>query len=77
MNIELKPIKANFNTRQRQIVNDPTYNWFKMIKTNPYYLFPEDIEEFRSWKQWFKMINTKMRRYQNTYHSIKTHYPKH
>ena len=45
-----------------------------MKGAHPYYLFPKEIEEVRPWKKWFKMINTKMRGYQNKYHSIKSYY---
>ena len=75
-NIELKTIKAKFNTIQRQTRADPTDNWLKMIKTDPYYQLNIMIKTDPNYK-WFKMINTEMRRYQKTYHSIKTHYPKH
>ena len=66
-----KPIKAKFNTIQKQIRADPTDNWLKMIKTDPYYQLNIMIKADPNY-EWFNMINTEMRGYQKKYHSIKS-----
>ena len=85
---ELKPNAEIFETIERQIETDPTYNWFKMTTANPnyhcnitikdatpYYIFNMMYED-KNWRRWFntsiKSIGAKMRRYQNKYHSIKS-----
>ena len=54
---------------------NPDYHSPITVKeANSYYIFPKDREEARQWRQWFKMIDTKMKRYQNRYHIIKSYY---